>query len=91
MPLVFGEGQLTSRNGFNDQADVLIDTRRAARLSGATPMDRPEGIAVDEGTGRVYVALTKNKSRSEANAANPRVKNKTGHIVNRRHCCTPWN
>ena len=68
---------------FANQADLLINTRLAADVMGATKMDRPEWGAVHPTTGEVYFTLTNNTSRTaeQIDAANPRANNATGHII----------
>lgn len=86
LPLLWGERGLTARNGFMSQADVLINARAAADILGATPMDRPEWVAVDPHTRELYVTLTNNVERGikldqPVDKANPRKENHHGQIL----------
>ena len=97
MPLVYDEkGPLNKEAGFRNQAEVVIKARAAAHLLGATPMDRPEDVEANPVSGRIYVACTRNDSRTGEstlrsysgreidlgpNAANPRGNNEYGHII----------
>ncbi len=66
---------------FRNQADVLINTKSAARVAGGTVMDRPEWITVAPDNTAIFVALTNNSGRRVTDATNPRVTNRHGHIL----------
>ncbi len=85
LPLSHGTGPLTAAKGFADQGEVVVKTRQASDLLGATKMDRPEWVAV-AGDGWVYCTLTNNRDRGAAgqpgiDAANPRAGNTMGHVI----------
>jgi secreted PhoX family phosphatase len=82
-----GRNGLTPANGFNDLADILVNTRLAADFVGATKMDRPEWGTVDPNSGEVYFTLTNNSRRTQAqvDAVNPRAENNFGQIVRWRY------
>jgi secreted PhoX family phosphatase len=68
--------------GYGSLADILIDTRGAATVVGATPMDRPEWVAVHPlEPGVAYGTFTNNTNRTTTDAANPRPNNAFGHII----------
>ena len=48
---------------FGDLPSILVHTRAAAFVAGATPMDRPEWGAVNPDNGEVYFTLTNNTDR----------------------------
>jgi secreted PhoX family phosphatase len=86
LPLVHGQGPLSAANGFADQGEVVIKSRQASDALGATKMDRPEWLAIDQKAMTVYCTLTNNSSRGAkdmpgVDAANPRANNVMGQII----------
>jgi secreted PhoX family phosphatase len=86
LPVIHGEGGLTEENGFASQADIVINTRGAGDILGATKMDRPEDFETDPVGKKVYLVLTNNTQRgtegkTAADPMNPRDENKFGHII----------
>jgi secreted PhoX family phosphatase len=84
--LAAGKNGLTADKGFASQGDVVIKSRQASDLLGATKMDRPEWVAIDPKSGEVYCTLTNNSRRGAdkqpaVDAANPRANNTMGHII----------
>jgi uncharacterized protein len=80
--LKFGSNGITpaaANYAFENQADVLINSRLAADVVGATKMDRPEWGGVNPLNGDIYITLTNTNATSrpidKTDAANPRFYN----------------
>ena len=69
---------------FASQAELLVNTRIAADIVGATPMDRPEWTTIAADGESVFWTLTNNSRRTVADAANPEAPNNDGHIIRTR-------
>jgi hypothetical protein len=89
LPLVWHEhAALTPEGGFDSQGDVVVRCREAADAVGATPLDRPEDVAVNPLNGRAYLSCTMNPQRTDAatarahaDASSPRSPNPSGHVI----------
>jgi secreted PhoX family phosphatase len=55
--------QAILQENFKDQTEVLVFCREAAKMVGASPLDRPEDIEIDPVTGHVLLACTNNKPK----------------------------
>ncbi|PJZ52848.1 PhoX family protein [Leptospira adleri] len=64
---------------FSSQADVLVYCRDAARICGATPMDRPEDIEIHPIDGTVFIAMTNNDSHGNLFGQIVRIQEKSGN------------
>ena len=65
---------------FTGMDELLVNTRLAADIVGATPMDRPEWTTIGR-DGEIFWTLTNNTRREESDAANPQAPNPDGHII----------
>lgn len=59
------EYQPVLKSKFNNQTEVLIRARDAAKLIGATPLNRPEDIEIDPISGNIFVSLTNNLDKND--------------------------
>ena len=54
------------KNKFKTHTDMMVQTRSAAKILGATPLNRPEDIEILPHTNTILIACTNNKSRLDA-------------------------
>ena len=59
------ESQPLLKEKFKDQTEVLVRVREAAKMLGATELNRPEDIEIDPITGNVLVSLTNNYGKND--------------------------
>ncbi|KAA1245086.1 PhoX family phosphatase [Aquimarina sp. RZ0] len=59
------ENQTILKDKFKDQTEVLIRAREAAKLLGATELNRPEDIEIDPITGNIFISLTNNTDKND--------------------------
>jgi len=59
------EKQPLLKTAFKNQTEVLIRAREAAKILGATELNRPEDIEIDPVSGNVFVSLTNNKWKND--------------------------
>lgn len=68
------------KNKFKNQTEVLIRAREAAKLLGATPLNRPEDIEIDPITGHILISLTNNKAKGDFHGSILKIKENNGEF-----------
>lgn len=71
--------QKVLQDNFKDQTEVNTFCREAAKLLGATPLDRPEDIQINPKTGDVFITLTNNMPKKNFHGSILRLKERKGY------------
>lgn len=69
------------KENFADQTELLIRTREAAKMVGATPLDRPEDCEVDPKNNSILISLTMNKSAGRPFGSLLKIKEKNSDFL----------
>ncbi|WP_147678687.1 PhoX family protein [Algibacter pacificus] len=77
LPLDWQNQPILQQN-FKDQTEVLIRAREAAKLIGATQLNRPEDIEIDPITGNIFVTLTNNKPKGDFHGSILKIEEQNG-------------
>ncbi len=54
------------KSAFKSPTEMLVRTREAAKIVGATPLNRPEDVEIDPKTGDIFISLTNSKIKNDA-------------------------
>ncbi len=68
------------KNKFKNQTEVLIRAREAAKLLGATKLNRPEDIEIDPITGHIFISLTNNKPQGDFHGSILKIEENKGNF-----------
>ncbi len=77
LPLVYDKNEKFKRV-FKNQTDLLVQVRKAARMIGGTPQNRPEDIEIDPLNGNIIVSLTNNKPKGDFHGSLLKIVEKDG-------------
>ena len=77
IPLTLDHPELKKK--FKDQLEINTYCRKAAKLVGATPLDRPEDIEVSPINGDIFIALTNNKPAKRPHGSILKISEKGGY------------
>lgn len=75
---------------FRDHTELMIHTRLAAKMLGATPHDRPEDIEVHPMTKDIIVALTNNKQAGRPHGSLLKIKEKNNDFLSLEFTAESW-
>lgn len=72
------------KSAFKSPTEMLIRTREAAKIVGATPLDRPEDVEIDPITGDIFISLTNSKQNNNPFGSLLRISpNQSDHLSDR--------
>lgn len=74
------ETQPILKNQFKNQTEVLIRAREAAKLLGATTLNRPEDIEIDPITGNIFISLTNNTPKGDFHGSILKIEENNGRF-----------
>lgn len=83
----FGQGEWQAisyerpelKGRFDNETEMFIKTRQAAKMLDGTPLDRPEDIEIDPIDGTILMALTNNKPQENYFGSMMRIKETDGY------------